>query len=480
MRVKFLPKKDINVEICNIYEDKEAVIIQSTDTLQSNTAFNCEALSFKYGIKPTVYHYPYANIQTDLKNIQDSDVLKFSIYYPTDRYRDGNESYILPDYLSNTLTQEGADFYGRTIGESKQTGYPNQGQELFDYTHGNRGYDVNNSQAGNDGNLGFINEINYIQNWFKKKFGVYSSASSDRQGKIGSKEIYMPYFMSMRRASVDNSLINAYYSDIDRLGFIYKKVNSMWESAFDKEDTSVEDNILVTAINNALMVNGMFHDFSHWHRARDGKELKLVELFDLINKTVDNRNVWYASANEACEYYWYRQMVKRVRGSFINGKLYLVADFDDEFFRDKIAGIDKQLLYDRIRQPLSVKVDLTGTILDGKDIKGGGIINLGDNKFIIDIPFNVLGNELQQVEISETTQPIYKNFTKPTVLNYNNGIITTDLPCKAVMFNGDFNAPMTYVKRFNNFSTNHDFNGFSGTKIGLITESGVSILHESL
>lgn len=480
MKVKFLPKKDIEVEVCNIYENRDAVIIQHTDTLLENTAYNVEALGFKFGIKPTSFHWPYGGIQTELSDIANIGVMKFGVYIPTDRYRTLSTQGYLPDYASDVVTQSGVNFYGRTLGEPKQTSYPNQGQQLYDFSFGSKGYDIINSIAGLDNNSGYTNELDYIDNWYFKNFNRFPSSGSDRQGRIGSKEIYMPYYLGIRKTQPNNSLENHEYKNIDRLGFIHKDITSRWENGFGKENMNVENNLLISSINRAFDANGLSNDFVHWHRAisHGGNIFLLHDLYELIYNTVGSRNAWYTGYSEAVEYYWYKKMVKRVRGSFIDNKLYLIADFDDEFFNEKIAGIDKRLLYNRIRQPLSVNIDLTGTIFENKDISGSGIINLGNNKFIIDIPFKVIGNELQQVVISETTLPKYKSFIKPSVLDYTNGIITTDLPCKAVMYSGDFTETMTVLERYNNYSLTHNFTNLTGAKIGLITEFGATILYE--
>lgn len=111
---------------------------------------------------------------------------------------------------------------------------------------------------------------------------------------------------------------------------------------------------------------------------------------------------------------------KEDRFNEFDDKFYLIADFDDEFINEQLAGIDKKLLYDRIKQPLSVKIDLSGTQFDGKEITSNAskIISLGNNQYIVYIPFTIAENGFKEVVISEATTPNYKNLNKPQVLSF--------------------------------------------------------------
>src|SRR5690606_22429268 len=108
----------------------------------------------------------------------------------------------------------------------------------------------------------------------------------------------------------------------------------------------------------------------------------------------------------------------------------------------------------------------------------GGIISLGDNKYLVDIPFFTENNGFKSVVISKTANPKYKNLNKPNVISYDNGIITTDQPCRAVLFENTFNETMTVRNRRLELKITHSFEVDSNTKyIGLITDYGQSILY---
>jgi hypothetical protein len=478
MIVKFLNKKSIDVTICNIFENRDAVVVQHTDTLQESCCYNVEAAAFKFGIKATSFHWYYSGLQDGLTEISETGVINFSQYIPTDRYcrADGNSSF-LPDYESSTVSAAGAVYYGRTEGESKPTKYPNHGQETFDFSNGVKGYDVLNSVNGSEGNIDFVREMIKIEKWYKDNFGIKGSCGSDRQGRIGSKEIYMPNFLGIRKTSV---LADMSYNNIERLDFIHRDLSSRWEDGFINGSVATSNTKLTDSINAAFLNNEFFNDFTHWHRAElyplNGGIQNLYNLYELIYNSVNGRNAWYASYAQAVEYYWFKRMTKRVRATIVSNVLTLVADFDDEFILDQIAGIDKKLIYDRIKQPLSVLIDTTGTTLAGKNLQGAEMISLGSNQFVVDIPFIIEGNGLKFVVLKETQNPKYKDFTIPVITSNVNRVITTNVPTKAVIFSGEFLSNMSAGKRSNVYNYTHDFNGISGSRLGLISVYGKSSL----
>src|SRR6185295_20166080 len=52
--MKFFPRQDVAVQICDIRHDAKAVICQNTDTLAANADYG-ELLGFKYNIRPTAF-----------------------------------------------------------------------------------------------------------------------------------------------------------------------------------------------------------------------------------------------------------------------------------------------------------------------------------------------------------------------------------------------------------------------------------------
>lgn len=484
MKVKFYPKKYIDVKVCPIYEDKDAVIVQHTDTLLQNTAYNVEALGFKYGIKPTAFVWPYSNTESELNSFDGTGVIKFGVYIPTDMYRtETGENKDLPDYSSATLSEEGAEYYGREFGESKDKGFPNNGQQLFDYTNGVKGYDIANGVAGAEGNKDFIRLMQYIDDWFYEHFNRLPSNGSDRQGKIGSKEVYVPFYLGIRKTQpVTDGTAEIYESGaIDRLSFIHRSITSRWEYTFYNNEPSYNQ-VMIDSINRAFEIKGLFNDFVHWHRVLgvEGGYPLLEQLFKTIHETVGERNAWYTGYGEAVEYYWFKSMIKRAVGGISNSgnEILIVLDFEDDYSGIFDAGIPMDLLYERLKQPISVMVDLKNTFLEGKiiDAEGCEIVSKGNDVYIINIPFNGV-NGFQQVVIKEAVYKNYKDFEHITYQIKNDKIITNK-PVKCVFYRGEFDVRMSVISRDNVFSTEHDLvDGF--TKIGLIDNVGQTVLIES-
>ena len=86
----------------------------------------------------------------------------------------------------------------------------------------------------------------------------------------------------------------------------------------------------------------------------------------------------------------------------------------------------------------SIEIDLTGSVLSGKDISCDyDIIKKNTDLFIIEVPYNRL-NETITFNIVETTSPTYLQIKKPQMLDFiyeNNAIrLLTDKPTKVVVF----------------------------------------------
>ena len=494
MEVKFWPKKYVDCEICDIYEDRDAVVVQHSDTLQSNTAAYVEALGFKYDIKPTAMVWPYSAITTGLGQIAESGVMKFGIYTPSDRYvgSDGI-SRVLPDYAGTTYSAAGAAYYGVTQGTPKLSGEPNQGQELYDVSAGVKGYDVSGGHAGTEGNADFERQMDAVMTWYMNEFGRLPSGASDRQGKIGSPEVWIPYFLGIRNTgfngntSYGRSKAGGFLGDpgidLDRVVLMRKVLTSRWENGFLNNNIPLYNQRLIDGINNAFTYKGLFNDFTHWHRAVTSGDITLLDdLFSLIHSTVGGRNAWYTGFGEAMEYAWYREMASRAVATLVGDNIHIVIDFVDYLKNDDSAGVPMRMLYDRIKQPLSVKIDLTGTVLAGQPIKSsfGKPQHLGGNEFIIDVPFNDPREGFKGVVLSSSGSADYKDFTAPSAeisVSGGNTIVSCNSLCRVVLFNGNLTDNPVIVGRSNELKDQHVIPGL-GNMIGLISESGETVLIE--
>ena len=132
---------------------------------------------------------------------------------------------------------------------------------------------------------------------------------------------------------------------------------------------------LQKAINN----KGWFNDFSHWHWAEFyGDKNQWSQFMARQKSLLSNVNYVSLGASEAVEYMWLRKQFKR-GGLYESGK-------DLVLLCETINA--EQLPYQAIDTTLSVKVDTTGTVLEGKDITGPTqIIKVNANQYIVQVPY---------------------------------------------------------------------------------------------
>lgn len=104
----------------------------------------------------------------------------------------------------------------------------------------------------------------------------------------------------------------------------------------------------------------------------------MVTIYGTSKSLLNNVNYVSLGASEAVEYMWLRKQFKR-------GGLYESGN-DLVLLCETINA--EQLPYQAINTTLSIKVDTTGTILEGKDIAGPTqIIKIDTNQYIVQVPY---------------------------------------------------------------------------------------------
>lgn len=243
------------------------------------------------------------------------------------------------------------------------------------------------------------------------------------------------------------------------------------ESAMTTSETMVQ-----TAIDNG----GWFNDFSHWHWADVYGDKNQFDLFFGQQKDkLDTVNYVSLGSGEAVEYMWLRKLYKR-GGIYQNGnKLVLISDVRN----------DVELPFNAIDTTLSVEVDLTGTILEGKEVSASSdILKVEANKFIVQVPYRKRDG-FGAVELKETLEPKYLDLSLPIVnsTSVSGDIlsVTTDKPTNAVVFaipTGGELYQAEIISRSNIMDNEHEIEvgDISGKDIyvGAITNSKQSILHK--
>lgn len=492
------PQTDIVAEICDVRHDANGVICKNTDTMVAARADFVEQLCFRYNQISTVFINPYNTNkdEAEMKAAFETGANVPEVYFPTDRWWNVAEgaAEIIPDYSSTEWTAAGASAFGQTIGMAKPNRTPNHGQQLFDISGGVYGFDFANGQKGSADLQELIPMVEDIEGWFVGLAGRKPSAISYRNGVAPSWGLYAPYYLAARNSNSggvtawgqgkEGNWLGTPQTPTNRKQRMYMNSSIRWA---DVGNDTTANSQLVDLINAVKTNKGFFNNFVHDHSTTHAR---LNSLFSLVDETIGETFMWRTSYGEAMQYFWFREMAERAVATIDGNDVLVWVEYKDSFKGTYTDGIPNDVLLDRIITPLSVKVDLSGTPLAGKSIKssGGGIISLGNDQYIIDVPFGIGMEGLKGVRLSEASSDDYYNFNKATIYaSIDDGVmtVTTDRPTKAVLFGrntGSSYVTSTVRARHNMLSTGHSFPISAATtyNVGVITKEKVMALSEDL
>ncbi|PTJ08143.1 hypothetical protein [Staphylococcus simulans] len=297
--------------------------------------------------------------------------------------------------------------------------------------------------------------------------GAYFRAAEELQPQIdwlvkvlGKKPSYWSYAYGQRDHDdfvLANGLVSRLSSDKDVSYDFNNRLGHPNSSLFNY---NVRDTDMATALANsktnlqkAIDAKGWFNDFSHWHWAEFYGDKNQWSQFMEGQKTLLN-NINYVSlgASEAVEYMWLRKQFKRGGLYEDNGELVLLCETINA----------EQLPYQSIDTTLSVEVDTTGTVLEGKDITSNAqILKTGTNQYIVQVPYKKMSG-FSAVRLKATTTPDYATRNIPQILTKTlSGTIltvTTDIRTKLAVFTTETGAELysaSVAGRSNNLKTTH-------------------------
>ncbi|UTH10773.1 hypothetical protein [Macrococcoides canis] len=322
--------------------------------------------------------------------------------------------------------------------------------------------------------------------------GAYFRAAEELQPQvdwlervIGRKPAYWSYAYGTRDHDdfvLANGLVSRLssvskvdYDFSDRLGHA---VSSLFNYNVRDIDMTTALTNARNALQNTINTGGWYNDFSHWHWAEFYGDKNQIDQWLTDQKALLN-GVNYVSlgASEAVEYMWLRKQFKR-GGIYQDGdELVLVCDVINE----------EKIPYETIDTTLSINVDLTGTILEGKDITSAtDIIKSSENQYIIQVPYSNYDG-FRSIRLKQTTAPKYLTLEKPQIVT--KGIegtslnVTTDVETKLVVFSvpkGQELHNAIIIQRSNTYAREHSINirDFleSDIYIGIVNKSGKSVL----
>ena len=452
----------------------DATVTYTTDQIRDDYAGK-EILGFKYNFNLHAFITPFYNDQNLLEEIYNTGLIGYGIYYQTEFWWNPVTKVVesIPDFYQTTWSQKSADsglITQSQVGTAKTVNYPNHGQQLFDLTNGKYGYDVANSIAGQVDVL--TPAVKYYHDWYLNKFGQRVSNASYGYGRRQPRYIIKDWFLAIRNSAKDNYWGYNFNHDLATDKPMSEGINYLTKDVgLSREDAIAQCN---DTLDSAIENNGWYTDFSHWHTTPD---TEYEEYLSSQRDVIGGRNVISLDYGTAVEYQFLRRMVRRI-GLYTDGnELVIITDTKD------FEG----LRLNQIHTSLSVEVDLTGTILQGKEITGAEIKKVSANKFIVEVPYTKRDG-FNVVRLKETLTPSYLNFNPPTItasINDGKVIASTDQDAKVVVYtvpSGGILNQAEAIGRSNTASKNHEITTGDVTGkevyVGAINQSKQSSLYK--
>lgn len=309
--------------------------------------------------------------------------------------------------------------------------------------------------------------IDNIIPWFENLTNRKPSAVSFAGGNSGIATSSVNDFLCGRNSLVGQSqygkvgttFLGLPQEDFTRLNYSDINSTTRW---FDDNLTWSQ---VETELENVVNSNGWFRNFTHWHDLSSNAVVyKQEEFYQALNDKMNalGKTAHFCSYGEAIEYLTYRQLITRaVCYDSANGNVRVAVEVDDLY------------LQDRINTPISIKIDLSNSVLTGKDLACDNAVltKVATDQFIVELPFRidtVTDNKIMWVELYEGV-PNYRTFSPPIlnkVISGNDLTINSNVPVNATLFAKDVgtsDSSYIRVKRLLNKKQLQIFNNLNFT-----------------
>ena len=532
MKAIFFPKSEIPTKVCAHRYGAKMTYTEQTDSLFNSSRYAVEYYAHKYGYRVGAFINRLTQSgHTDLLESEKYGACKFDIYFTTDYWYNpitGNIE-VIPDYYKTSWTQTGINTFGYveggvtkingvavSVGDAKTSSTPNIGTQMYAYSNGKYGWN-NTGVFGQSAAKEIVLLQKNVTDWFRGIFGRFPSSMSYRNGNTGGAYIDVVFYLQCRNSGTgawnntanaptwygknsDNNYLGVPQQDVDRNLLASRASTTRWWDWIDniynitlQQSLDAVKSIVTQTIGNG----GWQNNFTHWHSAAETtkENIKLGSYnayFGAISEAAGNNRIHFCNYGEASEYLLYRSCIDNI-AAYKKGNRVAVAVSIKDVFADAVlqeTGVDAKLPQRRIFTPVSIEVDLTGTPLQGKNVKSnyGKVINAGNNKVIVEIPFPAENDGIMEVELYNNIFPDWLNIDKPTisnvVVNGQNVTFTTDIPCYCTIFEKtDANTISKFGDRLiSEYKTNHvvKIGNASGNtySIGVCTETGQTALYD--
>lgn len=475
MKVVLFPANKLGVKVAPIYNGHDAIVSFNTDRLVDNNFEVAEMELLKNNLKATSFLNPRGHLINEnsdyeqlISDVKKTDVIDFGMYYNTNAWISPitNQYEVIPDYNSNVWTSKGVSvFKNAVLGQSKKTRFPNHGQEIFDISGGDYGFNYANGEIGKSKLSEFIE-------WTKWQFDTLSGFGADKiscasymNGANEMNPLLLPYLLGARNS--DSSKTGD--SQLSYLGDRGAQINRasstrVWDdfgSFNGNEDTwGIGINYAISQIDLAIQNNGFYSDFTHWHSVY-GRNLSRDTIgyfgyfFNAINEHIINKDIWRCGYSQALEYLFMREIVELVGSFEDNNVKYIALSIKDKYKYLFYNSVSEELDFTKINMPLSIEFsgyfDLSSEHID--------FIRKKEGKTIITLKpdFNKEGYFL--FELVEGESNVYTDSLP--LIRVDNNKITTDTTCKIAIYSKDKGANLKELKciyRSNYFATENNFN----------------------
>lgn len=503
MNVTFFPDNKLSASIEPIYNGHTAIVSHNTDRLIDDLYALAEIGLFKHNIQATSFLNAFGdtingenvNYGETIKAVNNTGRIGFGLYFRGDMWVNPNTEVTetIPDYYGTEWTELGATaFSGAVIGEAKASRSPNHGQQMYDISGGAYGYDMVNGVMGAS-NLSETQEhIDGQLDYLESISGLKLTSGSYANGAQGGWNVLTPTMYGMRNSvhRVDGNG-NIKWSDLTRTDMMMEaSTTRTWDAVNAGEFATQELSLAYTKteVQRAIAAGGWFSDFMHWHslyRAVPNDVAFFDTFYEALDEAIGSSDVWRAGNEEVNEYYFLANSINKIGSYVSNSKLFVFLRFNDVFSGTDTNGISNAIDPTRMSQPISIRVDLTGTSLAGKDISSSQattVRKLGGDKWIINVsPVSTYKNGYMTfvAEQAINSNQLY-TATRP-VLSVSGDTVTSNQLCKFVVWrkaSGSDDTTFEAVKRTEQFSKtiNYTFDASYEYKVGAINRSRHSSL----
>lgn len=461
MNVLFFPANKLNASICSIYNGHTAIVSTNTDRLKDGKYALAELAAFKHNIQCTSFLHSLGdsigentNYGATIKAVHNSGRVSFGLYWRSDMWVNPatNIQQNIPDYNATAWTASGvAVFKNAVLGATKQVRFPNHGQQMFDISGGDFGYDMINMIIGKSRLSETFLHTDLQLDHIKEISGLEITSGSYTNGAQGGWNVLIPKFFGMRNSvySVSGNS-NIKYTDLTRTEMMQEASSTRtWDAVNAGQFASQTESLAYTRtqIQRAINENGWFSDFMHWHSLYELAPYD-TPFFDTfmreMDETIGNSDVWRAGNNEVNEYYILANSIDKI-GSYVHdNKAFVFIRFKDMFLDSNTNGIANAIDPKKISTPISIEIDLSNTSLADKNLKSSQatvLRKLANNKWIVNAsPVHTYKNGYMTFVVEEAADNKQVYATSRPVLTHSNNTVTSDREVKFVIWRKTINA----------------------------------------